>query len=154
MDQTEFYSLIAAIFERSDAGAGNLADRYQFTNDGVLAVCSEEVGTVGFGVASDLTPTPELVEKVCDLNRLMMFGHYWLSAGSDENHWVLVSGMKFNYDLAPTEYIGKMVSTVMRHHAVLSERVRDYLGDTPHHSYEVGTSAPDVHAFALMGHLA
>lgn len=154
LDQNEFTALTAAIFEQSDAGSGNLLDRYNFTNDGVLAVCSEETGRVGFGIASDMSPSPELVEKIGDLNRLMQFGHYWLSRGADDDHWVLVFGMKFPYEVVSRDHVIELVAALTQHHGAISESVRNHLGDTPHRAYTVDASSPDASALVLMGHLA
>lgn len=131
-----------------------MLDRYQYTNDGVLAVCGEEVGKVGFGVAQQLSLTGDLVESVGDLNRRMQFGHYWLSRGADDNNWLLMFGMKFHYDVVAREGVIELVGGVANHHAALAGTVRDYLSDYPHEPFYVDRSSPDAMALVLTGHLA
>jgi hypothetical protein len=154
MNQADFARLVAAIFDRIGPGSGELMDRYHYTNDGVLAVCAEEVGKVGFGIASQFSLTSDLVEKVSDLNRRMQFGHYWLSRGADDSNWLLIFGMKFHYESVSSEHVIDLVAAVANHHAAIADSVRDYLSDFSHQPYRVDGSSPDAAALVLMGHLA
>lgn len=51
---------------------------------------------IGFGVLSGLTPSPEMLVKIGEINRLNESAHAWLVPDIDK-HWSAVVGLKIPY---------------------------------------------------------
>ncbi|MDX6262206.1 MAG: hypothetical protein QOH84_3894 [Kribbellaceae bacterium] len=153
MDRNHFMGITKAVFAQSPHGSGDLLDRIIFTNDGVLASGGEQSGKLGFGVAGELTPSPELLSKVGDVNRLMGFGHYWLAPGSTNDNWSLVGGFKFPYDLCADDFVIEMGIAMVNHSSALIGAVREQIAHISHRPYWLPDSSPDAQAIVLMSHL-
>lgn len=153
MDQEEFRGLAKAIFEHSPAGSDDLMERVHFTNDGVLAIAAESTGKVGFGVASGITVTEDVLTVIHDLNRLMPFGHYWLAPGSDSSNWSLICGFKFQYESISSEHVVEIVVALMKHNGAIVDAVRQKLSDAPHSPYWLQELNSGPQAIVLTGHL-
>ncbi|WP_241548420.1 hypothetical protein [Gordonia alkanivorans] len=154
MDQTQFGYLTKSVFSRSASGADELVPFIQYTNDGVLAIGGESTGKLGFGIASGLTPTPELLVVVDEINKLMDFGHYWLAEGSDNRHWSLVCGFKFPYATTSPEHVGELAAGVVSGgRAALVNVVRGKLAKMRHDEYWLEGEDPGAQALVLTSHL-
>jgi hypothetical protein len=44
MDKSQYIAMTNAVFSRSPAGHGNLADFTNYTNDGAVAIAKDDVG--------------------------------------------------------------------------------------------------------------
>lgn len=154
MNEQFFTEIVRDIFAQSTYGADSLTDKLQFTNDGVLGAASESGGTLGFGIASAITPSAEVLSIVEDLNRLMTYGHYWLAAGADNCNWSLVCGFKFPYDQADYQATANLIGGIMQHNGALISAVRQKLEDIPHRPYWSTDVEAGAQAFVLVGHLS
>ncbi|MGC4940989.1 hypothetical protein [Kribbella sp. DT2] len=128
-------------------------DRIVFTNDGVLALGGGQSGKIGFGMASGLTPGPDLLSKVGDVNRLMGFGHYWLAPGATNDNWSLVGGFKFPYDICTDEFVIEMSAVMVNHSSALVDAVREQIAHVSHGQYWLADSEPGAQALVLTSHL-
>jgi hypothetical protein len=153
VEKSDFEQLVRGIFAHSPAGSDDFIGMAFFTNDGVLAIPSESTGKIGFGIATGITPTSGLLSTIGDLNRLMTFGHYWLAPGSDDDHWSLICGFKFQYDTVGAEHVAEIAAAVMKHNATLIASVRSQIEDVPHREYWLSDGQPGAQAIALMSHL-
>lgn len=124
-----------------------------YTNDGVVCIAGEDTGKLGFGMASGIRATSEVLEVVSSLNRLMPFGHFWLAPGSDDDHWSLICGFKFRYDLVSPDYVIEVMVAMINHNGALIDAVRQQLNHFPHEEYWVGDSTAGAEALLLVGHL-
>ncbi|KAA9392885.1 hypothetical protein FCK90_15110 [Kocuria coralli] len=154
LDEQSFRDLAMNIFLHSPHGADSLIDRLLFTNDGVIATASESCGTLGFGIASGVTLTAEVLSVVEDLNRLMVYGHYWLASGADNNNWSLVCGFKFPYDQVDPQATANLIARIMRHNGDLVLAVRQRLENIPHRPYWLPDATAGAQAIVLVGHLS
>lgn len=154
MNEETYRELVKEVFAESPHGADNLLDHLHFTNDGLLASSSESCGTLGFGIASGITPTPEILSIVADVNRLMTFGHYWLAAGADNSNWSLVCGFKFPYATSDPKATADLMVGIMQHNGALIATVRQQLGDISHEPYWFSDAESGPQAFVLVGHLS
>lgn len=153
MDQSEFGRVVENVFSHSPHGSGNLAGLIHYTNDGVLGIAGEQVGKLGFGIASGLTAMTSVVGITSDLNRLMNFGHYWLAEGSDKHHWSLVCGFKFQYETSSTQHIMEISVAVMQHSSAMARAAIDQLREIPHEPYWQSSASFDASALVLTTHL-
>jgi hypothetical protein len=153
MDRDHFLKIVGAVFARSPHGCGDLMDRIIFTNDGVVALGGGQAGKLGFGVASELTPTADLLNKIGDVNRLMSFGHYWLAPGATNDNWSLVGGFKFPYDLCTDDFVVEMTMAMVNHSPALIGAVREQINHIPHRTYWLADSTPGAQALVLTSHL-
>lgn len=154
MDRDRFVELIKLMFSHSEAGSGSLYERWFFTNDGVLAAVQEEVCKMGFGIASGLAPSSALLQNIDNLNRRMVFGHYWLAPGSDSSNWSLICGFKFQFEACSEEFVIDVGMAVVRHNAAVRAVALEELGDIPHAPFWLPDTPPDEQAFVLGGMLA
>lgn len=153
MDRDHFLVLAKAVFSQSSHESGELMDRVVFTNDGVLALGGGQAGKIGFGVASELTPSADLLSKIGDVNRLMSFGHYWLAPGATNDNWSLVGGFKFPYDICGDDFVVEMCIAMVNHSSALIGAVRDQIAHISHRPYWLAESAPGAQALVLVSHL-
>lgn len=155
LTQDSFSQLVNSVFQQSPAGAGDIAEIIYFTNDGVISVSGEEIGSAGVGIAQQITATHEVLEVVSNLNQSMNFGHYWISPGANLENWSLICGFKFLYSLAPAEYVWETVTGLVNHHEVVAEAVRGHLAEIPHAKFwSTGESSePSAAAMILASHL-
>jgi hypothetical protein len=154
MDKSEYITTTNAVFSHSPAGHGNLVEFTNYTNDGVVAIAKDDVGILGFGIASGITPTQLVLSAVAELNQLMSYGHYWLAEGADNDHWSLVCGFKFAYELINPQFVIELASGLANYSGSIIDVARQKLGETPHQSYWLmGDASPETKAFVLLGHL-
>ncbi|SNU02181.1 hypothetical protein SAMN06298212_12718 [Ruaniaceae bacterium KH17] len=154
MDQQQFRELLREVYALSPAGNGELGDGFAFySNDGVLSVCGESSGSLGFGIMSGLTPTFELLAAVARLNERMTYGHYWLAEGADNSNWSLICGFKFPYANADRQRAGELIYGVLQSHGAMADAARAEIGDVPSRPYVAMPENPEAQAIILMGHL-
>lgn len=153
MDRSHFLKIVKMVFAESPHQSGDLLGSSIFTNDGVLALGGGQSGKIGFGVASGLTPTPELLGKVGDVNRLMGFGHYWLAPGATNDNWSLIGGFKFPYDICSDDFVLEISVMLMNHSSALVTGVREQIAHIPHQQYWLADAAPGAQALVLTSHL-
>lgn len=154
MDKSQYIAMTNAVFSRSPAGHGNFAEFTNYTNDGVVAIAKDDVGILGFGIASGITPTQLVLSAVAELNQLMTYGHYWLAEGADNDHWTLVCGFKFQYELVTEQLVIELAAGTMNYSGSIIDVARQKLGETPHQPYwQMGDASPETKAFVLLGHL-
>ncbi|MDS1113282.1 hypothetical protein RD149_05835 [Gordonia westfalica] len=155
MDQDKFGYLTKSVFSRSATGAGEFVSTLQYTNDGVLAIAGESTGKLGFGIASNLTPSPELLMVVDECNKLMDFGHYWLAEGSDNRHWCLICGFKLPYATTAPEHVVDLAAGVAINggRAALVNVIRAKLANIRHQEYWLDGEDPGAQALVLTSHL-
>jgi hypothetical protein len=153
MNKSEYIATTNMVFSHSPAGHGNLADFTNYTYDGVVAIAKDDVGVLGFGIASGITPTQPVLSAVNELNCLMTYGHYWLAEGADNDNWSLVCGFKFPYELVTEQLVIELAAGTMNHSGSIVDVARQKLGETPHRPYWVGDASPETKAFVLIGHL-
>lgn len=67
------------------------------TSDGVFAQASPSDVKFGFGVRSEVTPSVGLLQEIDQQCRLNVIGHLWLAAGSTNDHWSVMWGVKLLY---------------------------------------------------------
>jgi hypothetical protein len=153
MNRSEYIGTTNAVFSHSSAGHGTLAEFTNYTNDGVAAIAKDNVGILGFGIASAITPSQPVLSAIHELNCLMDYGHYWLAEGADNNNWSLVCGFKFAYELVNEQFVIELAAGLMNHSGSIIGVARQKLGDTPHMEYWLGDASPETKAFVLLGHL-
>ncbi|MBC2898436.1 hypothetical protein [Rhodococcus sp. 4CII] len=153
MDQAQFLAAIEAVFAQSPSGSGNLIDRMHYTNDGVLGTASETCGTIGFGIAAEISPSQNVLSTVSDLNRLMTFGHYWLAEGADNSNWSLVCGFKFQHETSNVQQVIEISAGLVQHSRVIVDSAREQLGDASHRQYWLDDVPAEAQALILTGHL-
>jgi hypothetical protein len=69
-------------------------------NDSVFSLVDEELGVFGFGIASGLSLSPNLVAAVSKMNRQSRMGGCWIAEGARDGTFSVVFGMKFFYGLS------------------------------------------------------
>ncbi len=154
MHQEAFKAMVEEIFALSPHGHDNIAGLIHFTNDGVLATASESCGTVGFGIASGMTVSHDVLSVIEKINRTMTFGHYWLAEGADANNWSLICGFKFSYDHSDLQATGNLIFTLMQHSGSLASAVQQQLGDAPYRPYWLPDVGNMAQALVLTGQLS
>ena len=153
MDRVTFEELAKEMLALSPHGFGELTPSHSFTNDGVVMLTQDEDrALVGFGIASSITPTFEVLAAVAKLNQRMTYGHYWLAEGSTNDHWSLVCGFKFPYGMLERQEVGQLLNGLVQHNASMIGAAREALGDAHSTPYWTGDSL-GASALVLIGHL-
>ncbi len=153
MNKDDFLGITRAVFSRSPAGYGEIADFVRYTNDGVCAIGSDDVGRLGFGIASGITPDFRIMSAVAELSQLMSYGHYWLAQGADNNNWSLVCGFKFPYEFIEPRYVGEVATAMVNYSRSIIDVGLQKIAQTPHRPYWSAGVSPEAQAFVLLGHL-
>ncbi|MXP20210.1 hypothetical protein GIY30_02340 [Gordonia sp. HNM0687] len=147
IDATQYQQLTRAVFANASVGAGELTPMIQYTSSGVLAIAGESVGRIGFGIASEISPTAALLEILDETNKLMDFGHYWLAAGADNENWSLVCGFKIPYATATAEHVVELASGIANGGSdAIANVVRQKIASTPHRPYWLDDTDPGAQA--------
>mgnify|MGYP000849400250 FL=1 len=103
------------LFQASETSKALVSD------SGLLTVVTEQRVTLGFGILRELTPSFDLLAAIESWNQKNLLGHYWLVAGSDNNHWSLVCGFKYVPNWESPESLTVKLSNVAEAYSVLLE---------------------------------
>lgn len=153
MNKLEFAKITDFVFANCSAGNGNLAGTVNFTRDGVVAIAGENVGTLGFGIASAITPTREVLVVVDELNQQMNYGHYWLAEGSDNQNWSLVCGFKTQYELSDPQQLTHLAAGIATGHHSISNVALEKMKNIEHRRYWLADVEAEPQALVLLDHL-
>lgn len=113
-------------------------DKYVFFDPGFFVAptgfgvaVGDGKATAGYGIARRLSPTVELLREVEEWNRRNLFGHFWLSEGSEDTEasWSLIFGFKFTFDFDSAESFFHRINILAQSHEAvgyLLERVEPF----------------------------
>lgn len=157
MEQRAFRDCVAMLVDH--LAPGTLSEPMpgiQYTTDGLLFLSLTEglAARVGFGIASGLTASQELLSLVTDFNKLNQVGHVWLAPGADEHNWSLVCGFKFVFSWHERDDLIGALATVVSGHAALRDMCWSKVsafGGQPY--WNAGPDDAGAHALVLMSHL-
>jgi hypothetical protein len=101
----------------------NVTDNHYVTGKGMVFGCFDDSVKLGFGVRLGVTPSEALLQEIDCLCGQSAVGHVWLAAGSDNDHWSSVWGVKIRFGWCDLEGFKQSLFDCLAGHQALHEMV-------------------------------